>query len=269
MLAELQRRIDPSASPWMVARQVGSTPVLEAKLPGPFRAWFTTRVGGASEGEFRSFNLDLRSEDDPGSVAQNRAVIAKAIERRLVSPVQVHGVRVSGAAEYAQEQPPGPCDGLSLHPEIDRGLAAALMFADCLPVVLCGEVDMAVAHGGWRGILGGIVQQAGRSAMGAPATMVIGPSLGPCCFRVGPEVAESFARRFGREVVISGGAEGSELRVDLWEAATRASTEIGIRREHVVNPRLCTACNRDLFFSYRIDGPVTGRQACVGWIVDP
>jgi copper oxidase (laccase) domain-containing protein len=268
MLAELELRMDPSAIPWITVRHVGNAPVLEARLPGRFRAWFTTRLGGESRGAFSSFNLDPRSNDDPGAVAHNRAVIAEAIGRRLLSPMQVHGVRVSGAAEYVAEQPPGPCDGLSLHPEIDRGLAAALMFADCVPIVLCGEVDMAVAHGGWRGILGGIVQQAGRSTMGPPATMVIGPSLGPCCFKVGLEVADGFARRFGSDVVISGGTGGSEARVDLWEAATRAAGEIGIHREHVVNPRLCTACNRDLFFSYRMDGPVTGRQACVGWIAD-
>jgi hypothetical protein len=102
--------------------------------------------------------------------------------------------------------------------------------------------------------------------MGAPAAMVIGPSLGPCCFKVGAEVAGWFSRRFGPDVVIEGDGGPGDLRVDLWEAATRASMEIGIRREHVVNPRLCTACNRDLFFSYRAEGPVTGRQACVGWI---
>jgi copper oxidase (laccase) domain-containing protein len=268
MLGELERRMDPSARPWITVREMDGVPVLEAKLPGRFRAWFTTRVNGESKGPFCSFNLDPRSEDDPSAVAHNRAWLAEAIGRELLSPMQVHGVRVAGAAEYARETPRGPCDGLSLHPDIDRGLAATLMFADCAPIVLCGEVDMAVAHGGWRGILGGIVQQAGRATMGAPATMIIGPSLGPCCFRVGVEVAASFARRFGGDVVSGGGEGGSDLRVDLWEAATRASMEIGIQREHVVNPRLCTACNPDLFFSYRLEGPVTGRQACVGWIAE-
>jgi copper oxidase (laccase) domain-containing protein len=268
MLAELEERVDAAARPWMAVRQIQETPVLEAKLPGGFRAFFTTRIGGSSSGVCSSLNLDPRSEDDPVSVAQNRRIIQEAVGRQLLSPLQAHGVRVAGAAEYLLEEPQGPCDGLTLHPEIDRGLAAALLFADCVPIVLCGEVDMAVAHGGWRGILGGIVQQAGRAMMGAPATMIIGPSLGPCCFEVGSEVAESFARRFGPDVVISDGSGGGVLRVDLWEAAARASSEIGIRREHVINPRLCTACNQEFFYSYRSEGPVTGRHACVGWMAD-
>jgi YfiH family protein len=267
-LSELKRRIDAAARPWMAVRDLEGVPILEARLPGLFRTCFTTRLGGVSRGAFASLNLDARSEDDPELVAGNRARISDAIGRRLVSPSQVHGVRVTGLSEYVLEAPDTPCDGLTIHQDIDKTLAAALLFADCVPVVMCGEVDMAVAHGGWRGILGGIVQQAGRSMMGAPATVVVGPSIGPCCFTVGEDVAESFARRYGPEVVIGSAAEEGGLRVDLWEAVTKAASELGVQRRHVVNPRLCTVCNRDLFYSYRCEGPATGRHACLGWIAD-
>ena len=215
-------------------------------------------------------NLDPRSEDDPAAVARNRARLAESIDRKLVSPLQVHGLRAVGAAEYLERGPDTPCDGLTLHPDLDEGLAPLLLFADCVPVVMCGEVDMAVAHGGWRGILGGIVQQAGRATIGAPATAVIGPSIGPCCFTVGEEVAEAFAARFGPEVVLrTSPAEGRQApRVDLWAAVTRALEELGVPRVQVVNPRLCTVCNADLFYSYRAHGPVTGRQGCVAWVAD-
>ena len=107
-----------------------------------------------------------------------------------------------------------------------------------------------------EGYLGGIVQQAGRGMMGAPATLVIGPSIGPCCFIVGEEVAEAFGRRYGADVVLRGRTGDEPLRVDLWEAVTRAASELGVQRMHVVNPRLCTVCNKDLFYSYRADGPL-------------
>ena len=271
---------------------------LEARLPGPFRTLFTTRVGGVSAGAFASLNLDLRSGDDPIVVARNRACVAGALRdggamtqgvagHRLVSPAQAHGPRVVGTAEYVRDHEGSPCDGLTLHPLIDRGLAALLLFADCVPVVLAGEVDMAVAHGGWRGILGGIVQQAGRAMIGPPGTAVIGPSIGPCCFEVGEEVAEAFATRFGSQVVIPPGTPGGRgaepgpggagarglgagsPRVDLWGATTRALRDLGIKEDHIVNPRLCTACNMDFFYSYRIEGPVTGRHGCVAWAVSP
>lgn len=271
--AALAERIDPEARPRMDVREIEGSPVMDCRLPGPFRAFFTTRLGGHSIGPFSSMNLDPRSDDDPAAVARNRGRIAASLDRRLVSPAQVHGLRVAGAAEYARGPDSDPCDGLTLHPEIDKGLAALLLFADCVPVVLCGEVDVAVVHGGWRGILGGIVQQAGRAMIGPPATAFVGPSIGPCCFTVDAEVADAYAARFGAEVVVSaeggGGEAGGGPRVDLWAATTKALKELGIRPDQIVNPRLCTACCTDFFFSHRKEGPVTGRQGCAAWMVSP
>jgi len=261
----LAARIDPGARSRISAQEFDGIPCLEISLPRPFRALFTTRIGGDSGGVFESLNLSPYSEDDPAAVERNRARIAGLIGRRLVSPAQAHGLRVVGAAEYVQEDHGSPCDGLTVHCEIDKELAALLLFADCVPVVLCGEMDMAVVHAGWRGLLGGVIQQAGRSLMGMPGTAVIGPSIGPCCFAVDDEVASAFAGRFGPDVV-AGAPDGARPRVDLWAAAAKAVEELNIHPSQVVNPRICTSCNTDLFFSYRAEGPVTGRHGCLGWV---
>jgi len=261
----LADRIDPAARPRLRVRTIDETPVIEVLLPHPFRAVFTTRIGGESHGPFASLNLDPRSPDDPSAVARNRDRVARATGRQLLSPMQVHGLRVVGASEYAAEPELTPCDGLTINPFLDAGFAAVLLFADCVPVVMCGEVDMAVAHGGWRGILGGIVQQAGMGMTGQPGSAVIGPSIGPCCFTVGEEVAVGFSDRFGARVVLEPREPGGPPRVDLWEAAARALEEVGVPRKAVTNPRLCTVCNNDLFYSYRREGPVTGRHGCVAW----
>jgi YfiH family protein len=265
----LLERIDPPARSRFAVRTIGDTPVLVPRLPQPFRAFFTTRLGGDSSGAFASLNLDLRSPDSPTAVAGNRERIARDVGRKLVSPLQVHGLRVVGTSEYDGEREVSPCDGLTLNPVLDREFAAVLLFADCVPLVLCGEIDMAVAHGGWRGILGGIVQQAGLAMTGPPGKAVIGPSIGPCCFTVGQEVAQAFSERFGPEVVLAPRESGGPSRVDLWEAVTRALGEVGVRREGVANPRLCTVCNNDLFYSYRLEGPITGRHGCVAWTAAP
>ncbi len=261
----LAERIDPEARRRFAVHMLGDTPVIEPRLPQPFRAFFTTRLGGSSSAPFASFNLDPRSPDSPSAVAQNRDRLALDTGCRLVSPLQVHGLRVVGTSEYVGETEGTPCDGLTLNPLLDRDLAAVLLFADCVPLVLCGDVDMAVAHGGWRGILGGIVQQAGMAMTGPPGAAVVGPSIGPCCFTVGQEVADAFSERFGPEVVLAPRKAGGSPRVDLWEAATRALGEVGVPRGGVLNPRLCTVCNNDLFYSYRLEGPVTGRHGCVAW----
>ncbi len=265
MSTALADRIDRAARARFTVRSIGDTPVFEPRLPRPFRALFTTRLGGESRGRFASLNLDPRSEDDPAAVARNRERLAGETGCRLISPRQVHGLRVMGASEYTREPADTECDGLTLNPFVDRELAAVLLFADCVPLVLCGEVDMAVAHGGWRGILGGIVQQAGLAMTGPPGCAVVGPSIGPCCFTVGQEVAEAFRSRYGSTVVLEPTESGGSPRVDLWESAAIALQEVGVPPQAVLNPRLCTLCNNDLFYSYRLEGPVTGRHGCVGW----
>jgi purine-nucleoside/S-methyl-5'-thioadenosine phosphorylase / adenosine deaminase len=307
----LRERIDPRARSRLEVRESGPAIFLEAELHGVFRTVFTSRLGGISEGPFASLNLDARSADEPGAVEQNRARVMGILEaddtvaeaeagfgRRFVNPLQAHGVRVVGAAEYVRDHDGTPCDGLTLNPNLDSGLAALLLFADCVPVVLVGEVDMAVVHGGWRGILGGVVQQGGRAMTSSPGGAIIGPSIGPCCFTVGEEVAQAFAGRYGPEVVVTPGLAGpapaggrpggrpglagpeadaaaaagsgvaSVYRIDLWAAVTKALAEVGVNEGQVVNPRLCTACNKDFFYSYRREGPVTGRQGCIVWTVE-
>ena len=67
---------------------------------------------------------------------------------------------------------------------------------------------VAVLHAGWRGLLAGIVA-AGVEALGpGPLAAAVGPSIGPCCYEVGAEVAEPF----GADVM-----RGRNL--DLWAAA--------------------------------------------------
>jgi hypothetical protein len=88
---------------------------------------------------------------------------------------------------------------------------------------------------------------------------VIGPSIGPCCYRVGTELGERFERRYGLGLFREG-------YLDLWSAAERALAEVGVETALVTNPRLCTSCNHDLFFSHRRDGGPTGRHGLLAWL---
>ncbi len=275
MRAALDERLDPAARARLEARVEGGIPLLAVRLPGPFRAAFTTRWDADDMGRAGPLDLSLILMEDrdpsasssarrpvgPGRERLGTCLSASADDRGLtfVSPLQVHGVRVVGAAEYADSPQVLPCDGLTFQPPLDGGLAPLLLFADCVPIVLVGEVDAAVVHGGWRGLLGGIVQQGGAAMTAPPGLAVVGPSIGPCCYQVGDTLARDFSARFGESVVRPG------PRLDLWEVATLAAVEVGVPRERVVNPRLCTSCNNDLFFSYRREGAAAGRHGAVLW----
>ncbi|HXH96870.1 MAG TPA: laccase domain-containing protein, partial [Gaiellaceae bacterium] len=85
----------------------------------------------------------------------------------------------------------------------------------------------------------------------------IGPSIGPCCYEVGEEVAGPFREAFGDDVL-------HERRLDLWTSAERALRAAGVDR--VDRFDLCTACDGERFFSHRRDGGRTGRQGVIAYV---
>ena len=106
----------------------------------------------------------------------------------------------------------------------------------------------AVLHAGRIGLLAGIAE-AGVAALGGRVAAVVGPTIGPCCYEVGEEVAAPFRARFGADVV-------SGRKLDLPTSAERALREAGCASVERLD--LCTACDPDRFFSYRRDGKPRG-----------
>ncbi|MGI9020674.1 MAG: polyphenol oxidase family protein [Solirubrobacterales bacterium] len=228
---------------------------LEAALPGA-RAVFSTRRGGVSAPPFESLNLGLLTGDEPGSVRENRLLLADAVgihPHGVLIGRQVHGAELSVHSE-AQEADafarPGPrlaeVDG---HATARPGLVPLVFVADCLPIALAGPRGVAMVHGGWRGLAGGIVER-GAEAVSATAAAV-GPGIGPCCYEVGEEVLDAFSG------LGAGIAEGR--RLDLAEAARRLLAAAGVGA--VESSGICVSCERELFFSHRRDAGTTGRQA--------
>ena len=237
-------------------REAGGLKWLEAELPGA-RAVYSTRVGGMSSGPFDSLNLGLLTDDDSATVHANRAEMCEALEvdpAGIVSGKQVHGADVVRQDEPSERSAwllgaggdPQLVDGWVTSKE---GLAPLVFVADCLPVALSGPGGIAMVHGGWRGLAAGIAEK-GVKEVGATAA-AIGPGIGPCCFEVGEEVLAEFSH-LGLDIAVG-------RMLDLGLVCERLLRNAGV--EHIVRSELCTSCERELFFSHRRDGGVTGRQA--------
>ena len=232
---------------------------LEAELPGA-RAAFSTRVGGVSEAPYESLNVAVKTGDQQGRVADNRRALATALgiaPENVLMGRQVHGADLLW--HEAQQEPQVYAEVVKSPHEADAhatdqpGLVPLVMVADCLPVALSGPGGVAMAHGGWRGLAGGVLE-ASTERVGAEAA-AIGPGIGPCCYEVGEEVLSAFEG-------LDGVADGRML--DLPAVAAGLLGRLGIDR--VERAELCTSCNPDLFFSHRRDGETTGRQAGLAWL---
>lgn len=222
--------------------------------PGPYEVVFSTRAGGVSEGPYDSLNLGRMTGDDVERVDENRRLLCAEIgttPERLALNRQVHSTLVHRAEPGARGE---PGDGLWTD---EPDLPVLAMSADCLPIALAraghGRPGVAVLHAGWRGLLAGIVAE-GVTTLGGRMHAAIGPAIGPCCYEVGPEVAEPFVAAFGPEVL-----QGRNL--DLWTAAELALLAAGV--EEVERVDLCTSCNPELFFSHRRTGKPRGVQGVI------
>lgn len=232
--------------------------------PAHVRVVSTLRGGGVSGGPYASLNLADHVGDRPDAVAANR-VLLHAAARLPAEPLwleQVHGIDVAlheGAATIA----PRADGAVTFVP----GSVLAVMTADCLPVVLVDRdgTRIGVAHAGWRGLAGGVLQ-ATVAALRVPAAELhawLGPAIGPGAFEVGPEVRDAFlARVRGSDACFTPNERG-RFCADLYGLARRVLEHAGVI--HVHGGSWCTHDDAERFFSFRRDG-VTGRMATLAWL---
>ena len=224
------------------------------QAPGPYAVAFSTRQGGVSEGPYASLNLGRLTEDVPERVEENRrrlcAEVGADVERLTLNR-QRHSATVHRAHPGRRGE---PGDGLWTD---EPAIPMLKLTADCVPIAIArtaGEPALALLHAGWRGLAEGIVAAGVRALGGGRLAAAVGPAIGPCCYEVGPEVAELFDADLLR---------GRKL--DLWSAADRALRAAGVAAVERVD--LCTACHPELFFSHRRDASRTGRQGVIGLVV--
>lgn len=231
---------------------------------------FSTRLADGASG----FDLGHPTPPDPEVDARRRRLSSASglAGREPVILSQQHGTRIVGIEELPGDRPPR-ADGLLLLREGGALSVAAVRTADCVPVLLADEDGLAVAavHAGWRGTALGIAARAVRmlEELGIPPGRLraaLGPSAGPCCYRVGGEVVEAVAEGSGMAPEMLSRRQGGGRTVDLARANSAQLAAAGLRERFISTAPWCTICRGDLFFSHRREGAAAGRQmACIGW----
>ncbi|MEU2153679.1 peptidoglycan editing factor PgeF [Streptomyces sp. NPDC019396] len=228
---------------------------------------FTDRWGGVSAAPYAELNLGGAVGDDPAAVRTNRELAAKALglEPGLVIWMnQVHGRDVALAD--------GPWATAADVPAVDavvtarRGLALAVLTADCTPVLLADPVAgvAGAAHAGRPGMVAGVVPAAVEAmiALGADPGRIVartGPAVCGRCYEV-PEAMRA-------EVAAAVPEAWSETSwgtpaVDVTAGVHAQLAALGVR-DRQVSP-VCTRESGD-HYSYRRDR-TTGRLAGYVWL---
>lgn len=228
---------------------------------------FTDRWGGVSTSPFQELNLGGAVGDDTAAVRENRRLAAATglgLDPADVAWMnQVHGNEV---AVLTERQPDGTAPTADALVTARRGLALAVLTADCVPVLLADPVAGVVgaAHAGRPGLAAGVVPAAVAAMVRLGArpdriTAAVGPSVCGRCYEVPAALRD----------------EVSALEPDAWSqtgwdtpaldlpAGVRAQlARLGVRTHEMSH--ICTLESSD-HFSYRREQR-TGRLAGYVWL---
>ncbi|POX52203.1 peptidoglycan editing factor PgeF [Streptomyces sp. Ru71] len=227
---------------------------------------FTDRWGGVSAVPYEELNLGGAVGDDPAAVTANRELAAKSLgldAARVVWMNQVHGDAVAVVDEPWGERPVPEVDAIVT---TRRGLALAVLTADCTPVLLADPVAgvAAAAHAGRPGMVAGVVPAALRAMMdlGADPSRIVartGPAVCGRCYEVPEEMrAEVSAVEPAAYAETSWGTPALDVSAGVHAQLER----LGVRDRE--QSAVCTRESRD-HFSYRRDR-TTGRLAGYVWL---
>ena len=267
-----------------------------------------TRLGGHSTTPYQGLNASYSTGDSFDNVVRNRLTVLEALDISTYPCAtlwQVHGADVATLDTEQEVWDDWRTDWAHRSYFLDErelvwttkarrkadaiitrqaGVALALSFADCTPLLFYDPVQrvIAMAHGGWRGTARGIAL-ATVEAMSTrfdcqPRTILAGvaPSIGACCYEVTERVRGFYSgeeqfdemptleryRKLVRESAVFSTRQlpdRTSLRLDIRETNRDQLLMAGLLPEHIEMSGICTGCRTDLFFSHRVEQGKTGR----------
>lgn len=229
----------------------------------------STRHGGISPAPFDTLNLSQAAGDAATNVAANIRRLHDTLaldgsvtvtagqaqsDRIAVVKANQRGRRVQGVDALLTDKP---------------GVPLMLCYADCVPIFLYDPTHRAigVVHAGWRGTLSKIAAKSVRTMSDAFATRprdliaCIGPSIGPCCYRIGDDVIQRVRATFSHADRLLVEQSDGATHFDLWKTNAEQLREMCV--EQIEIAEICTADHIDEFYSWRAENKVTGRFGAI------
>jgi polyphenol oxidase len=201
-------------------------------------AGFTTKAQGSMAGSHHALEEQ----------AKNRARLAEGFGfSEVMRTKQVHGREVVRVEQQVEPWP--TADGQWT----DRaGVLLGVAAADCVPILVADpDGPIGVAHAGWEGTSLRVARALIETMVAGGATREnlvasLGPSIGPCCYRIDVERAATIEERIGGDSLIR---EDGRVVFDLWRANAEQLRDAGVSR--VETSGLCTLSGGAGLWSYR------------------
>ena len=148
-----------------------------------------------------------------------------------------------------------------------KGVPIAIFTADCLPVFLYDpyKLEIGLVHAGWRSTKNDIAfttiklmqKQFGTNPQ--DLLVAFGPAIRSCSF----EVEEDFKKFFPKDIQERDG----KIYMDLAGANKKQLLRAGVKTENIFDQRVCTSCNIQNFYSFRVEKDSSGRMISVTMLI--
>ncbi|MEA3523593.1 MAG: peptidoglycan editing factor PgeF [Campylobacterota bacterium] len=245
---------------------------LKSNLLTPFKNLshaFSTRNGGYSQKSYHSNNLAFHVGDDKNDVITNHQLLARELGydyTKLVHMKQIHSDIIHIVTDKDDFFNPPECDALVSN---KKNIPIMIMSADCLPIIIYDPLlhVIAVVHAGRAGAFKNIasktikIMQEHFSCKIESLHVSLGASIHGCCYEVNESIAKE-AKALGYEEMISYKETKPFLHVNT--IVKKQLESIGVK--FIDELEYCSACENRTFFSYRVDGRVTGRNAAIAML---
>ena len=238
---------------------------------------FSTRLGGVSEGQYKSMNLSFLNGDNRENVLKNYQNLCNCIDidiNNLVLSKQTHTDNIKTVTENdcgtgIFKLSFSDIDGLITN---RSQVALVTQYADCTPLLFCDPVQKVIAssHAGWRGT----VKEIGKKTVEKmivefscnPQDIIVG--IGPCicqnCYEVDEPVYNEFLKlNYLNLNNIFTVKENGKYQLNLVEANRQILLNAGILDKNIDLSDICTCCNCNELHSHRATNGKRGNLAAI------
>ena len=216
---------------------------------------FFSRKKGFSKGIYYSLNCGPGSSDEKKNIEKNLNFVSNfmgAEFNNLILMNQTHSNKVIFIDEKNKNRKKFDCDAIitSLN-----DVALCVLTADCVPVLLFDKKNGLIGclHAGWKGAIGGIIENTINEIKKNGKKNKIIASIGPCIGLNNYEVDLDFKKKFlfeskkNEKFFLK--KDNEKFNFDLRNFVSLKLTECGV--EYIDNVSKDTFSDSDNFFSFR------------------
>jgi YfiH family protein len=234
----------------------------------------TTRHGGASLGNYGTFNISSFSGDNAENQQTNLGLLANQLQispQQIIFPYQTHSdcVKTINAdfLQLSESNKTVYLDGVDALITNLAQVCIGVTTADCVPILIYDKVNKVVAavHAGWRGTCSRIVQKTidlMRVTYGTEPENVfasIGISISPDVYSVGEELISEFENNnFPVDDIFC--KRDEQFYLDLWAANKWLLMQSRIPENQIEIAGICSFTNSNDYYSARKLGIKSGRM---------